>query len=379
HDSRIIFGPYFYKDRLDTGSELIVNSPKIREAAFLLKRYAKLLAECNKMGVPMPKYPRLSISGNLEGTWSFTKGYNNDEKKALNLTTAEVITYLQATPWLSAFTAYDYDTSMHNKVRINMYRAYAILGDLNKFPVYTSIGQMYAPFGQYSSLMATDSFTKTLGRINALAWVLGYQSLGDNALHVEGFIYQGKAHKDSIGADLGYDFKVDQVSGKLGISGVSNMADSNGLQNAVFTSGALQSKYSVPAMDSYGQLKYKSWLLLTEYVQALKRFAKTDLAFHNHGAKPGAWHLELGYLFKTLHRPSSVSMSYGRTNQALSIGLPKQAVTMVYNISIIKNSNLALEYQHSINYAVKDASTGQDVTSLGKNSDALYAVFDYYF
>lgn len=390
--SRISIGPYITKDALYDGSELITNTPSVREAARLLQAQVKLEQECQQLGIPGPQYPRLTFSGYLEGQAAYSNPYTGSAINNINLSGAELDTYVQASPWIHGFMALDYDSNdVNNGSKVFLNRAFILIGNLNRLPLYTEIGQIYVPFGRYSSLFVTAPTTQGVGRTRARSLVLGFQQTGDNRFHAEIYGYQsvtnniGKGHTTNEGgADAGYNFNLGKVSGYVGASMISNIADSQGFQATSFLNNE-SLHHSVPAYDVYGSLTLKPLTLIAEYVKVMRRFAITDVAYSNHGARPSAYNVELDYSFNTGSKPSAVGITYQGSSQALALGLPQQRYGVVYSVNIWKDTQFRLEYRHDKNY--KDSAATSTVnpttpavaTDLGKSDNAVTAQFDLYF
>ncbi len=391
--ARVSIGPYLNQDWLFDGSELLINTPSIREDVRLLLAQAKLLAEVRALGIPEPPLPRLVFSGKLEGQASFTKTYAGANVNNIDFSGAELDTYVQANDWVSGYMALDYDPSeAMDGSRVFLNRAFITIGNLSKLPVYTTIGQIYVPFGRYSSAMVTTPSTLGLGRTRVRALVLGYQQTGDNAFHAEAYAYQGLTNpvnnsniNDQWGSDAGYQFDVGKVSGEVGASYISNLGDSQGMQASVFSTDQTQ-HHNVPAFDVYGSLAFKPLVFLAEYVDALKSFQFYDMNFANQGAWPKAFHVEADYTFNTGSKPSSIGVAYDQTSEALAVGLPKNSYSIFYNVNIWSSTNFALEYRHNVNYPPSAATndpadpTPASITGdLGKTDNIVTASFDLFF
>lgn len=390
--SRISIGPYLTKDSLYDGSELIANTPSVREAARLLKAQAKLEQECYELAIPSPAYPRLTFSGYLEGQASYSNPYHGSAVSNINLSGAELDTWVQASPWIHGFMALDYDSDdLNNGSRLFLNRAFILIGNLNRFPIYTEIGQIYVPFGRYSSLFVTAPTTQGLGRTHARALVLGFQQIDNNRFHTEIYGFQGltnnrnKRHTTNEGGvDAGYTFKVGKVGGYFGGSIMSNIADSQGFQATSFSNNETQA-HGVPAYDLYGSLNITPVTFIGEYIKAMRSFDIVDVAYSNHGARPSAYNLEADFSFHTGSKESAIGLTYQGTSQALELGLPQHRYGVVYSVVIWKDTQFRLEYLHDKNYKESAATslinptTPTIASDLGKSDNIITAQFDLYF
>lgn len=390
--ARISIGPYVDKDQLYDGSELVINVPTVREQARLLLQQQQLYQELQQLGIPEPVYPRLQFSGKLEGLLTYTSPYSGNGNTNVNFSGAELDTIVQASSFVTGYMALDYDPGQaNNGSRVFMNRAFITIGNLAKSPFYSTIGQLYTSFGRYSGGMVTSPTTLVLGRTRARTLELGVQQTGSNAFHAELYTYQGLTSpvgstntNNQWGGDAGYTYKIGKVTGEIGASYISNLGDSQGIQGAVFATSTVQI-HDVQALDGYASLSFGPMLFIGEYITALQTFNYLNVNYANQGARPTALHVEADYTFKTGTKPSSLGAGYDTTTQALAIGLPQQSYEIFYNVNVFKDTNLALEYRHDINYSSSAISTGTNPTpssvipTLGRSDNVLSAMFDLYF
>ena len=413
HTSPLGIGPYLNKDAVFDGSKLIINVPIVREdSRLLLKRY-QLIQECHELGILTPNLPRVTLTGKLEGQISYdgTSYYDAGSRSGnnINFSGAELDAYIQGNSWVLGYMALalDYVPDEHRDgSRLFMNRAFITIGNLSQFPLYTSIGQVYVPFGRYSSLMVTAPVTQALGRTKARTLILGYQQTdnNNNVLHAEIYGFQGLSNnnlnnrardnkKNEWGTDIGYEFNNGhRLSGEIGAGYISSLVDSQGIKATVFLNTE-NLRHCVPALNVYGILAINPVMFLAEYVGTMRSFDVNDISFTNQeGARrcPTAFHTEASYTFKNGSKPSSIGVGYGHTRQALAIGLPKDQYSVFYNINIWRDTNLALEYRHDVNYPANTISTGSNpisdviapanvVDDFGKSDDVVTAQFDLFF
>ncbi|WP_304985093.1 CBU_0937 family porin [Coxiella-like endosymbiont] len=393
HTSRLGIGPYLNTQEAFDGSELIINTPTIREDARMLINQYQLEQECSEMGIPTPFLPRVTFSGKLEGQVAYGSTYAGLRTTNINFSGAELDTYIQGNLWVSGCMDLDYDPDeLVNRSRVFMNRAFVTIGNLSRFPFYISIGQVYVPFGRYNSLMISSPVTLGLGRTRARALTVGYQTGKNAALHAEVYGYQeltnNLSHSNQNnrwGTDIGYEFNNGgRVSGEVGASLISNLADSQGMQATVFLHDETLHR-TVEAIDFYGNIFIDPAVFIAEYVGALRSFDVADVSFANQGARPTAFHAEANYTFHTGSKPSSLGIGYGHTTQALALGLPQVRYSIFYNVNVWRDTNFALEYRHNINYSRNAISTEINLIPsgmaayLGKSDNVLTAQFDLFF
>ena len=404
HTSRLETGSCLNTQETVNESKLIINIPTVREDARILLRQYQLEQECLELGTPIPApppLPKIIFSGKLEGQIAYGRSYGSSyaESKVVNInfSAAELDTYVQGNSWVSGYIALDYDSDeLMDRSRVFMNHAFVTIGNLRLFPFYASIGQVYVAFGRYSSLMITAPVTLELGRTRSRALTIGYQQTGKNILYAEVYGYQAltnnlsHSHQNNQwGANVGYEFNISShcpVSGELGASFISNLADSKGMQTTVF----LHDKtlhHTIQAIDFYGRLTADSVVFIAEYVGVLRSFNIADVSFANQSACPNAFHTEVSYMFHTGSKSSSIGVGYGHTTQALVLGLPQDRYSVFYGVDIWRDTHFTLEYRHDINYSRNAASTtsvanpipSDITTNVGKSVDIMTAQFNFYF
>ncbi len=395
--SRISIGPYINKDWAFDGSELVTNTSTVREDARLLQRQYQIDQEAKRLGVPSPIYPRLVFSGDIQGLAQIGS-LSGTRETSLDLSTAELDIYAQASSWVYGYMAIDYDDSAaRNGSTVFINRGFVTIGNLSKFPIYTTIGQIYTAFGRYSTSMVTSPVTKVLGRTRARAITLGYQGVGKNAAHAEIYGYQGIVNNTSntrdnnkFGADIGYNFSTSKFSGEVGGGYISDLSNSQGMLDSAFPDSVDGESNQAPAFNVYASFSVNPITWTAELVQATNRYWSSFVAYRNEGAKPAAFHTELNYAFETASKPSSVGIGYGQTWESVNVGLPQNSYSVFYNINIWRNTNLGAEYRHNSYYPESDQTTSSSILNnnstiadydenLGKQENLFSVAFDLYF
>ena len=385
-------GPYIGVPLQYSGNNLIINSPSVNEDVTLLKLRKNINQRLRALGRGNEEdNAHLLLSGTIEGQILYNNGAGSTSSD-VNLTNAALDAYvLGPTNWVSGLLELSYDNDIGSNVgalstnyrvansRVFVNKAFIILGDFEKTNFYTTLGQLYVPFGTYSSNMVSSPLTKILGRTKARALVLGYQQQTPCAFYTAGYVFRGDSHIGSNsninngGVNAGYRFKCgDSFSGDFGGGVIGNIADSGGMQitgglNAgVFNGfggpapfGSETIVHRVPAYDLRGLFSIGGHVdLLAEYIGASTSFNPNDLSFNNGGARPWAVNGEAAYSFSAFERPSSIAIGYGAAKEALALGLPAQRYSFVFNTSWWKNTLQSVEFRHDINYAQSDFATG---------------------
>ncbi|WP_440131443.1 LbtU family siderophore porin [Coxiella endosymbiont of Amblyomma nuttalli] len=390
HAFHLDIGPYLNKNTTFDGSKLIINIASVREDSRLLLRQYQATQKENELSSSASNLPRVILTGKLEGQTSYRGTYISPRSGSINFSGVELGTYVQSDSWVSGYMVLNYDPDEHrNGSRLFINRAFITIGNLSQFPLYTSIGQVYVPFGRYSSLMVTTPVTQVLGRTRARTLTFGYQQTGSHMFHAEVYGFQGLTNNlfssgnnqsNEWGTDIGYEFSDTTndggcMNGEVGTGYISNLADSQGIQATVF-SNKENLRYRVPALSVYCTLDIRPIVFLAEYIGAVKRFDVNDINFANQGARPTAFHTEASCTFKVGSKSNSIGVGYGHTSQALALGLPQDRYNVFYNINIWRNTNLALEYCHDVSYSVSAISARSNFL---KSDNIATAQFDLFF
>jgi hypothetical protein len=372
-------------------SDLLYQVPSMNEDLMLLRRRGHFEHALEHMGGSLNDRPILVLSGGLEGQVLWLDPYARQNDGDVNLSAAELDFWPIVSSWASGFISLVYDdapastgTRVDNS-RIFLQRGFLTLGNLEKLPVYFTIGQMYAPFGQYSSAMLTTPVTKSLGRIEARIASIGFFK---NGFYSEVYGFNGEQSTDvdnfiphtamdifkQGGINIGWEHHYGFIDGfDIGSGLVSNIAESQGMQNnglsSTFGSNRQFSGFgeanngnalghNVPGVDIHMEASKGVFTLITEYVTATRRFNSSDLMYNGAGAFVSAMHIEGDLNFDIHNKPLTIGFSYGQTWQSLALNLPKQSYAAVVSTSLWKDTMVGLEYRHDTNYAVTSATTG---------------------
>jgi hypothetical protein len=385
HAPFVFASPYLSGAKSEyNASDLITNWSSINEDLAILQAQKKHANALEAAGMAYPDRPIIAISGYVEGRALVADDYNTNVKSDINLSGAEFDVLAQMTPWASAYISMAYDNSSpiigprFDNSEVYLSRAFLTIGNLDKTPIYGTIGQFYVPFGSFSSDMILDSVTKILGRTEARALELGFYKSG---LHAEIFVFRGDTDEDRFsginngGADLGYKFIIgDKFTATFGIGYIYNLADSIGMQmtggakNGNFVGFGGSSYYSkdnsedivhaVAGGDVNAKIIYGGINLIAEYISALESFDSNDLMFNGKGACPSALSVELAYRFDLMNKPAFIAATYGQTREALALNLPKESYVGTFGISLWKSTVQKLEYRHELNYGYGDYASG---------------------
>jgi len=405
HRPFIVSSPVFGMRRPDDAhSELMTNLSSMNEDLVLLKLRQKMDNYARANGIPFATRPVISLSGGLEGQVDYRSHdkYQPAAKSDISLSRAELDIVAEAGSWTDGAMIINYDdesasytdnVSKVNNSTLYINRAWITLGKLNKTPFYFTIGQVFAPFGKFSSNMLTSPATKTLGRVKDRMVVFGYS--GANGLYAQIFGTNGETKPNGgefirhTGINIGHGFETENFALNIGAGALGNLAESQGMQDKIFAKTKISNAENINSrvFGLDGHIKatfFNKYTLMAEYIGASNSFNAADLTFNGEGAKPRAYSIEASMLFKTFKKPSAVYTAFGGSAQALALGVAKQYWAAGYTVSPTKYAITTLEYRHDINYAWTDQTSAggriTPVTSIpGRHNNRVTMQVGVYF
>ena len=354
----------------EDGSDLMINLSSINEDLVLLRLRQRMDNYAVEQGLPVPERPIIALSGGVEGVIDY---YNEGKKAGIHFSRAELDIVGEASPWATAVINMVYEDSAHaaywprvNHSRFKLDRGFLTLGQLNKCPIYLTIGQIFAPFGSYSSYMLTEPLTKSLGRIKNRIILVGYDVGGvwgnlDAQLYGSSGNFSGNHNlADHMGFNLNYAYVRNQFKLVLGGGMVGNLAESVGIFRVIqkTSAGPVEMESATRGLSARAKVGYGVFNLSAEYVGAVG-----SNGFDINGmVKPKAMQIEGAVDFNLFSRANTLAVGYGRTWQSEVLELPKYVLFTSYGVSIFKNTLLGLEYKHDKHEASHPARSQNVVT-----------------
>lgn len=405
-------GPYVGVPIQYAGSDLVINSPSVNTDLQLLSIRKNIMRQLRAMHGEIFKEPyhsHLLLSGLVEGQAGYLNPGGKPSTSYIDVTNVSLDAFFVGpSDWTLGFVEFTYDSGKaagdNNYVvsnsRVFINKAFITIGDLERSPFYGTLGQFYVPFGTYSSVMVSETLPKIIGRTKARALEVGFAMQDKNAFYGSAYLFRGDSHAASVskinngGINLGYKFDQGNFRGNFGGGVIANIADSAGMQLGNGFSAYEQLHHRVPAYNIRGLFSFFDHLdFIAEYVGATTSFNPNDMSYNGHGAKPSAIDTELAYSFYIGDdMPSAIGIGYGKSNQAMSLGMPLARYSMVLSTSIFRNTLQAIELRHDRNYAASDTANGPTgaastpgactaaaCTATGKADNAVTLQFDYFF
>jgi len=369
-------GPYPGVRSTYGGTELMAQLSQINQDLDLLIGHGRTEKYYKEHNFAV-KSPHILLSGKMEGTGFIAIDASGRPSSNIGLTGAE-LDILAAYKAITAFMVIQYENFpspiINNRIaNQNLFLdvAFVTLGDLNQFPMYTTIGQTFVPFGQYNSYNGFNNpLTEILFRVLANDGTVGFYT--DHFLG-QFFFFKGSSHADSgnninnFGFNLGTHFKTEHTKTLWQVSFIRNVADSLGMQLAFANSRNTNTlNHVVPGINTNISFAVGDhWHFVGEYNGSLRSFSVADMGYSTNGgrtfagARPQAFDIEASYQFQIGERPSGLSLGWSQTFEAVGFNLPRWRLDLTWATYIFKNTLLSLEYMHNKLYGKNDIATGQ--------------------
>jgi hypothetical protein len=404
----VVTSPYLGSRPAFDGSDYIVNISSINRDIRLMQQRRRLDRAYESIGYDTPQVPIIALSGKVEPIASARRPYLGKSSGDINLGSSELDIAAILNDTVEAYMGIAYDDSppddwgqrvANSSFGLNM--GFVNIGNLDKTPLYLTAGQLYVPFGRFSTSMVSAPLTMVMARTKSRPFILGYKSQENTGPFAALYGYNSDTALNNSaagGVNVGYIYDIHNFTGEIGASVISSINDSSGMQDtgslpgttfggfASPTNGS-ESVKKIPGAGVHYNLSFDRYTFTAEWVTAAAHFRYQDLSFNGQGARPQAGQLEAGITFMSFVRPSSFALGYQWTQQALALNLPSNRISGVYNISIWKDTVESLEFRHDRDYKVSQYANGASATDVinqnaigtGGTSNTLLAQIGVYF
>jgi len=390
------------------GSDYIVNISSINRDVRLMQQRRRLYNSYERMGYTKPNVPVIALSGKAEPVGSWHRSPAGESTGDWTLGSSELDVAAAINDKVEAYIALAYDesppsvggTRVSNSA-FNLNMGFVNIGDLDQSPLYFTAGQVYVPFGRFSSAMISAPLTLRMGRTKTRPVILGYKSQYDSGPFAATYAYKSDTVLGNTavgGLNLGYVINTGNAAGEIGASFISSLDDVGGLQNTGSTVGTTfggfasptngsELVHKVPGAGVHANFGIDRYNLTAEWITSLGRFHPEDLSFMGRGAQLQALQLEGGVTFMAFDKPSSIGIGYQWSKDTLALNLPNQRISGVFNISIWRDTIESLEYRHDINFSPNQFGNGAtsaggvnaNTVGVGGASDTLLAQIGVFF
>lgn len=391
--SPVVISSYVGEHTAFDASDLIINYSSYNESLNLLrlkqKVYRHLNCDANEQTLPF-----LMLSGKIEGLATYQKPSNDVSNSSINLEDAELDIAPVINDWASGFIGLQYlfvtepnlPPKVVNTSRVHVDKAFVTFGNLDRFPLYLTMGQNNVPFGKYSSPMISSPLTDGIFKTRAQELLLGYAHSDEAGLYASVYAFNGdtntnrKNNINNLGANVGYVFKNNDWNADIGAGVINNVADSFGMQQTGagvgsfggFSNGAViatspmtfatipaeKIQHQVSGADVHASFGVGPFSFISEYVQATKKFDPMDMTYNGQGAEPKALDLEGSYSFHIYDKPAALSAGYGKSWESLALNVPQTRYIGAFTTSLCKDTIEELEFRHDIYYGSGDTASG---------------------
>jgi hypothetical protein len=395
----VVVVPYLGERPAFDGSDYLVNISSINRDIRLMQQRQKLYRAYH--------VPTIALSGKIEPLVSFNDAYYGNSSGDLNLGSTELDVAAALNDKVEGFIGIVYDNAPPSiggqrvsNSAFSLSLGFINIGNLDQSPFYFTAGQLYAPFGKYSSSMVSGSLPMLVARTLTRPFILGYKTQEGSGPYaaVYGFKSDTNLTNSSAGGvNLGYMIEGRRINSDFGVGYISTIADSLGMQSNNASLGWFGGFASpsngnemirkTPGLDFHGNVTIDRYNFTAEWLEATQAFRNQDLSFDGSGATPRAGQLESSVTFRLFNKPATLGAGYQWTQQALALNLPQQRISGVFNISLWKDTVESLEYRHDIDYktsqyangAAPVGTTNTPTVGSGQASDTVTLQIGVYF
>jgi len=404
----VVSSPYLGSRPAFDGSDYIVNISSINRDIRLMQQRRRLYRAYESIGYPIPQMPIIALSGKVEPLAVVGDPFENKRWGDITLGSGELDVAAILNDKVEAYLSLAYDSAppdvggqrlSNSSIDLNM--GFVNIGDLDKSPLYFTAGQLFVPFGRFSTAMVSAPLTMIFGRTKSRPVIFGYKSQQDSGPYAALYGFSSDTTLGSSasgGINAGYVIDTPNCSGEIGGSLISDINDTGGMQFTGSSPGNTFGGFSsptngsenvrkTPAAGVHGHLNIDRYNFTAEWVGTTSQFRYEDLSFNGRGARPAAAQLEAAVTFNTFDKPASIAAGYQWSSETLALNLPHQRVSGVFNISIWKDTVESLEYRHDMNFnknqyangAHPPGSLNANTIGPGGATDTLLAQIGVYF
>ena len=331
----------------------LINTPKLKHLT------ASMLIAMGMGATPVIAEPTLEVSGAVEVEINSGKDHTAAKGSDIALATVEL----------------GFDAKINDKVSAHILVLHE--DDETDSPVidegtitirdgsmFLSAGRMYVPFGNFESHMVSDPLTLELGETQEAAIEVGYEAGG---LRTSVYTFNGEADKtgvdndviDDFGISIAYKMKAGSMDLDLGLDYINNMAETDGIQDAVTTPGAIAEHTGGIALHAI--INMDALTVIIEQVSAIDDFNTTDLTFNTTKANPSASNIEVAYTMNMGGREVTIAIAHQSTSDAdpTITGLPESRNMISVSTTIADDVGFAVEYTDASDYDLADGGSGE--------------------
>ncbi|MDH3347621.1 MAG: LbtU family siderophore porin [Desulfobulbaceae bacterium] len=292
--------------------------------------------------------PTYSMGGVIEVDLTSGSDYDGTNSSDITLSTMELAIEAQVNEWVSGEIVLLWEEGDTEPVDLD--GATITIGNTEKAPLYLTAGLMTVPFGVYETNMISDPATLEMGETGDSAILVGLEA---NGLYASAYTFNGDMDKvgddDEInvfGASVGYAMESDSMNLNIGADYISNLANSDGLADAIGDADLL---------DEIGGMAAHVILGLGDFTCIAEHVSSDDIM----GSSPNATHLEAALTTEMIGNETVLAATYQITSEAAVLGLPETRYGVAVSMGIMDNTSVTVEYINNEDYATEDDGSGE--------------------
>ncbi|MFP3871228.1 MAG: LbtU family siderophore porin [Syntrophobacteria bacterium] len=294
----------------------------------------------------------------------------SEDRSNFAMTTVELAMGVQPVDWISGEAIFLYeDPTFDEETNVDIDVGTITIGNTERFPLYTTGGVMYVPFGALYTHFPDDPLvdlplTLVLGETREEALLVGFEYRGAS---VSAYAFNedldkadehSHSHIESYGFDAHYTWAAEKEGGlawTVGASYISNIADSDGVTDVLKEKGIEELEDYVGGFDVYLHLELAGAFFLAEYMSATEEFDPAELEEDGDGARPAVWNFEAGYNWNWW-RNLEICLKYAGSDEGVALGLPEHRTGLNFNQELYDGVvfSLGYLYDHYEDYGPED-------------------------
>lgn len=319
----------------------------------------------------------VTLSGALEAEVGYAKDFEDVDTSDIALATMELGIDLTLSELCSGHLLLLWEEDDTEPADLD--DAYITVGGTEDHAMYLRVGKLYVPFGMYESNMISGPLTSDLGETRESAVVFGTEYKGFNGAL---YVFNGDVEKENsddvietFGIRAGYTFSNENFNLDIGAGWISNVMDSDGMQDAFFEhqsgfvevnpSGIFELVDDVAGFAAHVIMTIGQIDIIGEYVGYIDEpeYRTVDdlgnVGVENPEQSPSVFHIECANTFEVLEKEMTVAATYQGTEDLSGI-LPEMRYGASAGLALSDMLGIAVEYIHDEDYDENDGGTNSD-------------------
>jgi len=299
-------------------------------------------------------FENITLSGAIEVEAGFEKiDYNDpatkdEDSSDIVVATVEVGIDAEITKHVSGHILFLYE---EDDTPLEVDEAIISIDGEDVVPLYLNAGQLYVPFGNFESHMISDPVALELGETRESAVVAGF---ANDWLDISAGVFNGDIDEtgednkiNSYVAAAVFTLPENTISGfglSAGASYISNIGDSNSLQDDITDSGVETVNDYVAGYSAFISISVLDrFFFNAEYLTAADEFAAGELSFDGgQEFKPSTLYVELAV---GVIDDLEIAVRYEASDDCGDF-LPEKRYGGAVTYGLFENTSLGLEYLH---------------------------------